>query len=79
MVANLDGGKVKGESIMVIQGTTVREKPGPDELGELLRWHRDQNNLSLKDAVRRVASDLGIARTGVYQEALRVWKDKAEG
>jgi len=74
-LADMDPGAVKGESVLIVRGAAEAKKPESDDLRELLLWHRDHNRLSLKEAVRRVSSDLGIPRTGVYQEALKIWKE----
>jgi 16S rRNA (cytidine1402-2'-O)-methyltransferase len=65
-------GKNRGESVLVIC-------PGPKEeikaetVEELIAWYRDNADLSLKDVSKRIATDLGISRSQVYQKALALW------
>jgi len=47
----------------------------PDNLEDLLRWYREQDGVSLKDAVANIAKDLDLSRSEVYQKALAVWKE----
>lgn len=62
----------KGESVVVIH-PGVAELPEGDNIEELLRWYRDHSGLSLKDACRRLAVDLGLSRSQIYQQALAMW------
>jgi 16S rRNA (cytidine1402-2'-O)-methyltransferase len=65
---------VKGEVVVAIEG--AREQPAMNggDLRELLASYREDPKLSLRDAVQRVAGELGLSRSAVYQEALKVWK-----
>ena len=67
---------IKGEFVVVLAGAAP-PAPRPEEAGlvELLRWYRQEGQLSLKDAVRQLTRDLGLPRTEVYREALRVWQE----
>jgi 16S rRNA (cytidine1402-2'-O)-methyltransferase len=65
---------IRGELVLIIQGQSVNSKDKPDNLKELLTWYRKQPDMTLKDAVRRIATDLDLPRNKVYQEALIVWK-----
>lgn len=47
-----------------VQGETVEE---------LVVWYRDNSDLSLKDVAKKIASDLGISRSKIYQQALTLW------
>jgi len=66
--------RIKGESVIIIQGKAEVDEVPPEELDELLAWYNTKTDLSLKDAVRRVADDLGQPRTAVYKKALGIWK-----
>ncbi len=66
---------VKGESVVIITNSGGEKTPKSDNLADLLRWHREHTNLSLKDTVQKIAADLGQPRTKIYQEALKVWHD----
>lgn len=64
--------KNRGESVIIIW-------PGQKEIipeqtvEELLTWYRDQGELSLKDVSRKISDDLGLSRSQIYQEALKIW------
>lgn len=67
----------RGESVLVIQpGANERAETG--DLEETLVWYRKNTGFSLKDVSRRVAADLGIARSEVYQKALEVFASTEE-
>lgn len=63
----------KGESVVIICPGIKNQAKG-DNLEELLLWYRDHSGLSLKDACRKLASDLGLSRSQIYQQALEIWK-----
>ncbi len=64
----------KGESVLIICPGSQARAEG-DTLEELLLWYRDHSELSLKDACRRLASDLGQSRSQIYQQALAIWHE----
>ncbi len=66
---------VKGEFVVLIAGVRTLAPVRPDNLEDLLRWHREQPGVSLKDAVASIARDLDLSRSEVYQKALAVWKE----
>lgn len=63
---------IKGEFTIIIKGAE-RKGTGDGDLTELLLWYRDQSELSMKDAVQRIAQDLGESRSHVYKMALNIW------
>ncbi len=65
--------KNKGEFVLIIHPGN-EQKPEGENLDELLIWYRDNSDLSLKDASHRLATDLGLSRSQVYQMALTLWK-----
>jgi len=69
---------VKGELVVIVQGAAPQ---APEErsanLGDLLRWYRDERRSSLKQAVVRIAADLDLPRSQVYKEALAIWRELA--
>ncbi|CAG36363.1 16S rRNA (cytidine(1402)-2'-O)-methyltransferase [Desulfotalea psychrophila] len=67
--------RVRGEFVIVIHPEKQEQATGED-IEEMLVWYRDNSELSLKDATRKLASDLGLSRSQVYQQALAMWKDK---
>ena len=66
--------KIKGEFVVMVEGATLQNNtPETHDLHELLSWYRENSSLSMRDAVRRIAEDIGASRSAVYQEALKVW------
>lgn len=65
--------KIKGEFVVMIEGAAAEEESSSDDIGEMLSWIHDNSNLSLRDAVQRVAKELGKGRSDVYKEALKIW------
>ncbi|MGR0482342.1 MAG: 16S rRNA (cytidine(1402)-2'-O)-methyltransferase [Candidatus Electronema sp. V4] len=66
-------GKALGEFVLLISGAAERQEEKPDNLDELIHWHRDQGS-SLKDAARQIAEALDMPKSQVYQQALRLWE-----
>ena len=66
--------RVRGELVLVIEGLQAEEEERPDNLDELIIWYRDQGDISLKDAAKRIATDLDMSRSRIYQRALTLWK-----
>jgi 16S rRNA (cytidine1402-2'-O)-methyltransferase len=74
LTAGIKEQRIRGESVIVIAGEKDQEELPTEDLTDLLRWYKQKSALSLKDAVRQVTEDLGLARSTVYKEALSVWK-----
>ncbi|WP_092221351.1 16S rRNA (cytidine(1402)-2'-O)-methyltransferase [Desulforhopalus singaporensis] len=62
----------KGEFVIIIYPETVEEAAG-ENLDELLVWYRDNSDLSLKDVSKKLSSDLGLSRSEIYKQALKIW------
>lgn len=65
----------RGEFVLVIEPGIAIKAEG-ENLQELLVWYRDNTTLSLKDVSHKLAGDLGLSRSKVYQEALGIYKKK---
>jgi 16S rRNA (cytidine1402-2'-O)-methyltransferase len=65
---------VKGELILAVEGAPRKAVVADRDLRELLTCYHQEAEFSLRDAVKRVAADLGLSRSEVYQEALDIWK-----
>ena len=63
----------RGEFVVII-GPGKQEQPTGASVEELLLWYRDHSDLSLKDTCRRLATDLGLSRSQIYQQALEIWR-----
>jgi len=65
---------VKGEIVMIVDGSKVTAAVGGDDLYQLLTSLRQQG-LSMKDAVQKLTHDLGGSRSEIYKIGIEVWKD----
>ncbi len=74
LLDNISAREVKGESVVVIEGSKAEQAPASEDIVELLLWHRDNTEMSLKDVVSKVTRELGLSRSKVYSEALKIWK-----
>jgi 16S rRNA (cytidine1402-2'-O)-methyltransferase len=72
LLAKSTEGRNRGEFVVIICPGTREEAKG-QTLEELILWYRDNSQLSLKDVSRQLASDLGISRSQIYQQALALW------
>ncbi len=72
LLAKSQEGRNRGEFVVVIC-PGVKEEVKGQTLEELILWYRDNSELSLKDVCRQLASDLGISRSQIYQQALALW------
>ncbi len=67
--------KIKGESVFIISGAKAGPEISDLQLETILRSHKNSGKKSLKDAVREVAAEHKLSRTGVYSKALKIWKE----
>jgi 16S rRNA (cytidine1402-2'-O)-methyltransferase len=72
LLAKSGEGRNRGEFVVVIRPGAKEETKG-QTVEELILWYRDNSDLSLKDVSRQLASDLGISRSQIYQQALAIW------
>lgn len=64
---------VKGECVLIICPGEKEEVSG-ESIEELLLWHRDNSDISVKDVSKKLSQDLGVSKSKVYQMALGLWK-----
>lgn len=74
LLAKSRAGRNRGEFVVIIWPGVQEEVQG-QTVEELLLWYRDNSDLSLKDVSRRLAADLGLSRSQIYQQALNLWKE----
>lgn len=74
VIAQFTDRQIKGEVVILVAPAEDSEQEGASEeaLGEVLRRYLYVEGLSLKDAVKRASVELGLARSLVYSEALRI-------
>ena len=66
----------RGEMVLIIHAApALQQEDKPENLEELLRWYKKQPEISLKDAVSRIAGDLDLSRSLVYRKALVIWQE----
>ena len=70
-------GRNRGEFVVIIW-PGIKEEVQGQTVEELILWYRDNSDLSLKDVSRRLANDLGISRSQIYQQALSLWKQEED-
>lgn len=69
---------IKGELVVIIKAAAalaVAEVESAD-LPSIIAWYRDHSALSLRDATRKIAGDLGLPRSDVYTQALAIWNQR---
>ena len=77
LLANLaERNEIKGEFVIIVFPGQSTEPASPGDIEELLCWYRDNSGLSLKDSVKKIARDLNLSRSLVYEKALHVWDKK---
>ena len=67
-------GRNRGEFVIVVKPAPDSIAVKPEDLDDLILWYRSRPDMTLKDAVHRIASDLDLPRTRIYQRALVLWK-----
>lgn len=68
--------QIKGEFVVIVGAAAPQQEcPATGELEEILVWYRDSSGISMRDACRKIATDLGLSRSEVYTMALDIWKE----
>lgn len=75
LLQRAETGRNRGEFVVIIC-PGMKEEIGVESVEELILWYRDNSDLSLKDVSKKLASDLGLSRSQVYQQALSLWNQK---
>ena len=65
--------KIKGESVLIIAGAADEPPLSDKNIATLLQSYKNSGILSLKDAVRKTATENKLPRSSVYSMALRIW------
>lgn len=65
---------IRGEFVVIIEGQSRDKEDQPSgDLQEVLTWYRDHSGLSMRDACRQISADLGLSRSEIYNQALKIW------
>ncbi len=76
LLAEASRGKNRGEFVLIVQGAEEEKMAiEQEDLDELLAWYRDNTELTLKDVVKKINSDLGLPRSQVYRKALEIFQE----
>jgi 16S rRNA (cytidine1402-2'-O)-methyltransferase len=65
---------IKGEFVVVLEGGPKNLAPTSADMDQLIKWYRDQGDISLSDSVKKISKDLGVAKAKVYKNALKIWE-----
>jgi 16S rRNA (cytidine1402-2'-O)-methyltransferase len=76
VLESLKGRQIKGEVVLLVAPGTPADAPDELPVIDLLRRYLGVADMSLKDAVRRVALETGRSRGEVYSEALRLKREE---
>jgi 16S rRNA (cytidine1402-2'-O)-methyltransferase len=76
VLERLKGRQIKGEVVLLVAPGTPADAPDEFPVIDLLRRYLGVADISLKDAVRRVALETGRSRGEVYAEALRLKREE---
>lgn len=68
--------QIKGEFVVILFPDQTAQSAAPEDVEELLCWYKDNSGLSMKDSVKKIARDLNLSRSLVYEKALYVWAKK---
>jgi 16S rRNA (cytidine1402-2'-O)-methyltransferase len=69
--------EIRGELVVILKGAVAAGvEAAPEDLPGVIAWYRDHSELSLRDATRKIANDLGVPRSEVYSQALAIWEAK---
>lgn len=73
LLALSSGKRNRGEFVVIIHPGSGQQPAAGEDVEAILLWYQQNTDLSLKDVSRRVAKDLGLSRSDVYQMALEIW------
>ncbi|WP_028581983.1 16S rRNA (cytidine(1402)-2'-O)-methyltransferase [Desulfogranum japonicum] len=68
-------GTVKGELVVIVEGAVATQEPKPDNLEQLVKWYKAEQQASLRDTVQAISQDLNLPRSQVYQQVLTLWEN----
>jgi 16S rRNA (cytidine1402-2'-O)-methyltransferase len=64
--------EIKGEVTIVLEGSTLSARIEGPAIEEALELYYREMGLSMKEAINRVADELGVSKRDVYRESLQV-------
>jgi 16S rRNA (cytidine1402-2'-O)-methyltransferase len=71
LIEQVEKREIRGEVAILVSPAEKAELPDAPRMEELLQRYLASGELSLKDAVKRVTLETGLAKSAVYAEALR--------
>lgn len=79
VLEKIGGEEVRGEITVILAGNSQEENIDTPSIRDALRDYVLNSGASMKEAIERVAEDLGVAKREVYQESLKLKKENPEG
>jgi 16S rRNA (cytidine1402-2'-O)-methyltransferase len=79
VLEKLGDGEVRGEITVILSGNTQEEEIDSLSIREALQDYVLNTGASMKEAIEKVAEDLGAGKREVYQESLKLKKENPEG
>ena len=72
----LNGRQIKGEITLLISGKRASDSGGDTSISQLLQEYQKRYDLPMKDLVKMISEEKGISKREVYQESLKLKKEK---
>jgi 16S rRNA (cytidine1402-2'-O)-methyltransferase len=79
VIAKLEGGVVKGEITLLVEGAPERPAAKDGEIEALCREIEQQGELSTRDLAARIAEQLELPRKRVYDLVVKLRASREEG
>jgi 16S rRNA (cytidine1402-2'-O)-methyltransferase len=73
ILADCEKKKIKGESVLIIEGAADAPKIIEPEIEKILAAYKKSGKKSLKDSVQEITAAYGLSRSAVYKKALKIW------
>jgi 16S rRNA (cytidine1402-2'-O)-methyltransferase len=72
VLAGIGEAEVKGEVTLIMEGCTTPREVATSSIRDALQLFSQELKMPMKDAVDRVAGELGVSKREVYQESLKM-------
>lgn len=76
VITGLKGRQIKGEITLLLSGKRDRDKKDDISITELLQAYQEKYDLPMKDLIKMVSEEKGISKRKVYQESIKLKKEK---
>jgi 16S rRNA C1402 (ribose-2'-O) methylase RsmI len=72
----LNGRQIKGEITLLVSGKRDPDSGDDTSISQLLQDYRKRYDLPMKDLIKMISEEKGISKREVYQESLKLKKEK---